>query len=276
MDLSTSGRSFLLRRARNVRLSVWGPEVIRGFGGSTQTGPHKDHLAVYAEFDLAENTLKKAMAIRKNKGLSEQLENVTLENGGTTLHSAKYHLFPVDLRGPPAESIAPPLTLHSQGAPILSPDLPTLLLFECVLAYLTPEVSQALIQWFVDYFASSSILGAVVYEMFGLNDPFGTVMVENLKVRGVSLPGTEPYPTFESLQQRFTRHQFTTSKALTLCEIRKTLISYEESQRISSLEMLDEVEELDLVLAHYAVTWGLKLPDGHKSSLNLLDRKSVV
>ena len=31
---------------------------------------------------------------------------------------------------------------------------------------------------------------------------------------------------------------------------------------ISSLEMLDEVEELDLVLAHYAVTWGLKLPTG--------------
>jgi [phosphatase 2A protein]-leucine-carboxy methyltransferase len=26
--------------------------------------------------------------------------------------------------------------------------------------------------------------------------------------------------------------------------------------------MLDEVEELDLVLAHYAVTWGLKLPSG--------------
>jgi [phosphatase 2A protein]-leucine-carboxy methyltransferase len=26
--------------------------------------------------------------------------------------------------------------------------------------------------------------------------------------------------------------------------------------------MLDEVEELDLVLAHYAVTWGLKLPQG--------------
>ena len=29
---------------------------------------------------------------------------------------------------------------------------------------------------------------------------------------------------------------------------------------ISLLEMLDEVEELDLVLAHYAVTWGLKFP----------------
>ena len=33
---------------------------------------------------------------------------------------------------------------------------------------------------------------------------------------------------------------------------------------ISSLEMLDEVEELDLVLAHYAVTWGLKLPTGQQ------------
>lgn len=29
--------------------------------------------------------------------------------------------------------------------------------------------------------------------------------------------------------------------------------------RISELEMLDEVEELDLVLEHYAITWGLKV-----------------
>ena len=29
--------------------------------------------------------------------------------------------------------------------------------------------------------------------------------------------------------------------------------------RISSLEMLDEVEELNLVLEHYAITWGVKL-----------------
>ncbi len=28
--------------------------------------------------------------------------------------------------------------------------------------------------------------------------------------------------------------------------------------RISQLEMLDELEELDLVLEHYAITWGVK------------------
>lgn len=28
--------------------------------------------------------------------------------------------------------------------------------------------------------------------------------------------------------------------------------------RISTLEMLDEIEELELVLEHYGITWGLK------------------
>lgn len=31
--------------------------------------------------------------------------------------------------------------------------------------------------------------------------------------------------------------------------------------RISHLELLDEIEELDLLLEHYAVTWGVKLSD---------------
>lgn len=29
--------------------------------------------------------------------------------------------------------------------------------------------------------------------------------------------------------------------------------------RISQLELLDEMEELELVLAHYAITWGVKV-----------------
>ena len=43
-----------------------------------QTGPRKDDLATYIELDLAENTTKKAMSIRKNKELGEQLEGVVL------------------------------------------------------------------------------------------------------------------------------------------------------------------------------------------------------
>jgi [phosphatase 2A protein]-leucine-carboxy methyltransferase len=50
-----------------------------------------------------------------------------------------------------------------------------------------PEASSALIEWFVNHFASTpdpsdgSALGAIVYEMFGLQDAFGQVMMNNLR-----------------------------------------------------------------------------------------------
>ena len=34
-------------------------------------------------------------------------------------------------------------------------------------------------------------------------------------------------------------------------------ISFANMDRIAALEFLDETEELDLVLAHYAISWGL-------------------
>ena len=53
---------------------------------------------------------------------------------------------------------------------------------------MTPEASSALIQWFVDLFtpniqiSTPGALGGVVYEMFGLEDAFGQVMMNNLRV----------------------------------------------------------------------------------------------
>ena len=40
--------------------------------------------------------------------------------------------------------------------------------------------------------------------------------------------------------------------------------------RVSKLEMLDEVEELDLVLGHYAISWGMLQP-GNESGREWLD-----
>lgn len=153
------------------------------------------------------------MAIRKSKDLSAILGDVKLggfqsshllynsnrhsdqANGGTSLQGPVYNLLSADLRLPPSETLAPLLTAPSssdpsasslQPDPLLSPSLPTLLLFECVLVYMPPEASSALIQWFVDYFSSDNqehaVLGGIVYEMFGLNDSFGRVMLNNLKV----------------------------------------------------------------------------------------------
>ena len=59
---------------------------------------------------------------------------------------------------------------------------------------MSPSASSALIQWFVDYFSPSdssagtpnegrcAVLGGIVYEMFGLGDAFGRVMLNNLQV----------------------------------------------------------------------------------------------
>lgn len=141
------------------------------------------------------------MAIRKSRELSEVLgspEDITIgefvrhcqgrkvvsessgeELGGTALHSSRYHLLPCDLRLPPTTSLAPVLDA------LLSPSLPTLLLCECVLVYISPESSAALFEWFVNRFAAArdgSVLGTIVYEMFGLQDAFGQVMLHNLRV----------------------------------------------------------------------------------------------
>lgn len=50
---------------------------------------------------------------------------------------------------------------------------------------MTPSASNNVVKWFADFFSTTTegaVLGGVVYEMFGLNDPFGKVMLNNLKV----------------------------------------------------------------------------------------------
>ncbi|KAG5647072.1 hypothetical protein DXG03_001442 [Asterophora parasitica] len=246
--------------------------VSMGAGSDTRfwrvaTGTHKDALATYVEIDFPEITTKKAMAIRKSKELNGVLgtspSDIRVNHGGTAIHAPKYHLLPADLRLPPATTLGNLLATSdgAGGSAILSPSLPTLLLFECVLVYMEPSSSDDVLRWFVEYFSPQETpLGALVYEMFGLGDSFGKVMVNNLKSRNVSLPGAEPYPTLETLPRRFLNTGFNGARALTLREIRRSCISAEELERLSTLEMLDEVEELDLVLEHYAVTWGLLAP----------------
>lgn len=90
------------------------------------------------------------------------------------------------------------------------------------------------------------------------------------------MPGAIPYPTVESLPSRFLQAGFSAARALTLKDIKRSYIKPEELERyissshtlvnsphhlprISSLELLDETEELDLVLSHYGMSWGVFL-----------------
>ena len=104
----------------------------------------------------------------------------------------------------------------------------------------------------------------------------------------MELPGVEPYTSVSLLPKRFTDHGFVLANALTLKDIKLQRVSKRELQRyilllkihtvlridrpcrVKAIERLDEVEELDPVLAHYAISWGLALPNTGSSEEWLL------
>lgn len=116
--------------------------------------------------------------------IKTSIESVYSNVDGGAIRSSVYNLLPSDLRIAPSECLGPLLT-SSNASPLLSSSLPTLLLFECVLVYMTPAASSSLIRWFADYLDPSNALGAIVYEMFGLDDAFGRMMLSNLKKVGL-------------------------------------------------------------------------------------------
>ncbi|KAG8741205.1 carboxy methyl transferase for protein phosphatase 2A [Ceratobasidium sp. 414] len=266
MNVGTYVRSTAIDMLVEGWLGAAGPEgekrqiVSLGAGSDTRfwrlmdKGYGKD-IASYVELDFAENTARKAKAITQTQGLRTPIgSDIRLERGGTALRSQLYHLLPLDLRA--STSALSPLTTSSadpSSSPPLDPGLPTLFIAECVFVYMLPGESSAIVQWFAETFNRTA---GIVYEMFGLQDSFGKVLKENLKARQIDLPGADVFPTLESQMARFSSNGLPNAKGRTLKDIRRENIPASELERISRLEHLDEIEELELVLAHYAITWG--------------------
>ncbi|CEL52565.1 Leucine carboxyl methyltransferase 1 OS=Cryptococcus neoformans var, neoformans serotype D (strain B-3501A) GN=PPM1 PE=3 SV=1 [Rhizoctonia solani AG-1 IB] len=229
---------------------------------------YRDRIASYVELDFTENTSRKAKAVMQSQPLSNALgPGVKIERGGIGLSSPNYHLIPLDLReGASALEI---LTAASSSSPPLDPSLPTLFIAECVFVYMPPNASGAIIQWFSNTFKRTA---GIVYEMFGLQDSFGKVLKDNLKARHIELPGVDAFPTLDSQMSRYINNGFVHSKGRTLKSIRRENIPVSELQRISRLEHLDEIEELELVLEHYSVTWGYsdRIASGENGGTNSL------
>ncbi|KIR54161.1 leucine carboxyl methyltransferase 1 [Cryptococcus gattii Ru294] len=235
-------------------------------------------LLKYVEIDFPHLTSPKAQRIARHRKLYQYLDNSSdpsptastmpppgqhsykVSKGGTQLSSPLYTLIPLDLRPSPYEPTSSISSILSDHVlPQLDPSLPTLFLAECLFPYMPPEDSKQIIKWFGETFGSCM---GVVYEMVGLDDSFGNVMRRNLAVRNLSIPGSI-FSTPESQAERFTSPileggKFDNAGAKTLWQIREEDVGPEELQRISKLEILDEIEELRLVLDHYVIAWGTK------------------
>mgnify|MGYP000851879531 CR=1 FL=1 len=257
---------------------------------------------VYHEIDFPVNTAAKIKAIRSTPLLQKTLriekqEDLTISPEGDALHTPSYHIHPIDLRTLPrpatsSDSSAPTET----SSPLTGVDttLPTLLISECCLVYLSPTEAADVVTYFTRTLfppspaapapppatpptpiqaspspatppAPSSTpappatvpLGLILYEPIRPDDPFGRTMVSNLAARGIHLQTLHQYATLGAQRQRLREQGFDGGQgAADVDFIWERWVSEKEKERVAGLEMLDEVEEWKLLAQHYCVAWG--------------------
>ncbi|RSM00992.1 Leucine carboxyl methyltransferase 1 [Fusarium oligoseptatum] len=139
--------------------------------------------------------------------------------------------------------------------PGLRSDIPTLLLSECCLCYLSAAQASDALSFFSSQIPS---LATIIYEPTHPDDAFGKMMVSNLAARRIQMPTLDKYPTPEAQRTRMRDAGFETVHHMTIENIWETWVSPEEKQRVDFLEGLDEVEEWKLLAAHYIVVWASK------------------
>ncbi|KKA20186.1 Leucine carboxyl methyltransferase 1 [Rasamsonia emersonii CBS 393.64] len=224
-------------------------------------------------------------------------DDVTISAEGDALHSPFYHIHPIDLRSlakPPAadsqshtssDSPSDPEHTSSQGnapsvlLPGVDTSLPTLLLSECCLVYLSPEDAAGVVDYFTKTLfprpaaGSDAVtpLGLILYEPIRPDDPFGKTMVSNLAARGIQLQTLHRYASLDAQRQRLRDHGFDAGQgAADVDLIWEHWVSDAEKERVARLEMLDEMEEWKLLAQHYCVAWGWR--EGTGTAAGAFDR----
>ncbi|XP_004604327.1 leucine carboxyl methyltransferase 1 [Sorex araneus] len=205
----------------------------------------------YFEVDFPMIVSRKLHNIRYKPLLSKPIIELhsedSLQMDGSTLDSKRYAIIGADLRDiPELEEKLKKCNMNAQ--------LPTLLVTECVLVYMTPEQSANLIKWAANLFETAMFIN---YEQVNMNDRFGQIMIENLRRRQCDLAGVETCKSLESQKERLLVNGWETALAVDMMELYSRLPRAEVS-RIESLEFLDEMELLEQLMQHYCLCWATK------------------
>eukprot|EP00903_Cladosiphon_okamuranus_P017039 g15704.t1 len=197
----------------------------------------------YLEVDFAAVSTWKASLISRNSALS-------------TLANDSYRLVAADLRD---------LAGLEGGLVAAGVDFaaPTILLAECVLVYMEPAESAALLQWCASKFGDSLF---AAYEMTSPHDAFGKMMQQNIQRMGCRLPGLELYPTLPSQEERLRKAGWDSARATDMLQVFQGFLDPADVQRVSRIEVLDEVEEWELIMHHYCLVLAAK---GHDAVARL-------
>ncbi|KAG9775426.1 leucine carboxyl methyltransferase, partial [Aureobasidium melanogenum] len=218
---------------------------------------------VYHEIDFAPNTQRKiaqlrsppfAEAAKALAGVDMHSPDVQLSEDGAILKSSEYTIHALDLRQLPRAHV---------DLPGVDKDLPTLIISECCLIYLSPDEADAVLRHLSQLFPSTTPLAIVIYEPIRPHDSFGRTMVSNLMSRGIQLQTLEKYSGLEEQRERLRAHGFhgddrvsSGAEAVDIDFIWQHWTSPEEKERVDGLEWMDEVEEFVLLAKHYCISWG--------------------
>lgn len=88
-------------------------------------------------------------------------------------------------------------------------------------------------------------------------------MISNLQTRNIHLPTLTSYPELGDQRARLQGYGFRSgAQAADTSFLWRNWVDEEEKERVGSLEFLDELEELELLLRHYCVAWGWRNGEG--------------
>ncbi|PVU95680.1 hypothetical protein BB559_001254 [Furculomyces boomerangus] len=205
----------------------------------------------FFDIDFASVNKSKIEIISKTKPLLNFFDDsINISSDSTELDSRDYSIISGDLR-----AFQPTIVkkLEKNG---FDSSIPTLVLAECVLVYLDPKYSNAIVDW-MDKSLDSVLFFS--YEQINPFDRFGQQMIENLRNRNIELYGLTSLPTLEHQKNRFLGdRKWQYADSVDLWTFYNTILPQDEMKRIRKLEFLDENEELNLLLEHYCFTHAYK------------------
>uniref|UniRef100_A0A8B9P977 Leucine carboxyl methyltransferase 1 n=2 Tax=Apteryx TaxID=8821 RepID=A0A8B9P977_APTOW len=205
----------------------------------------------YFEVDFPMIVARKIHNIKSKPPLSKPImeshsgESLLIDSH--SLDSSRYSIIGGDLRF--SSDLEEKLKKHN-----LDIQLPTLLIAECVLVYMTPQQSANLLKWAASTFPVAMFIN---YEQVNMTDRFGQIMIENLQRRQCNLAGVEVCRSLDSQRERLLLNGWETAHAIDMMKV-YSFLPQADVKRIEGLEFLDEKELFEQLMQHYCICWASK------------------